>query len=134
MAGFYRIGADGALERAENGLATPTGTYVVAQHDSYHYPLPGGWRYYVDEQAALAGLAGSVEIVTRVQARLALLEAGLLDRTEALIAQAPRATQIWYADAAYWRRDSPHIAALAPALGLDNAAIDVLFARAALIQ
>lgn len=75
------------------------------------------------------------ETVSAAQARLALLAAGLLDPVDAAVAAAVsggnRALGVWFEYATEWRRDSPHIAALGPALGLSSAQIDDLFVAAA---
>lgn len=61
------------------------------------------------------------------QARLALLGAGLLDTVQAGVATMPQASQIEWEFAATVDRSSPLVAALSGALGLDDAALDVLF-------
>jgi hypothetical protein len=68
--------------------------------------------------------------VTRRQARLALLNAGLLDAAEAAIANAPPAVRITYEDATEWWRDDPLIADLAQSLGLSESQVDKLFLKA----
>ncbi len=74
------------------------------------------------------------EAVTARQARLALLAVGKLDMIEAALAQMPgpqgRAAQIEWEYALEIRRDSPLIAALAPALGLTMEQVDDLFRAA----
>lgn len=74
---------------------------------------------------------GPVAVVTMRQARLALLAAGLLDAVEAAVADAGRAVQIEWEYATVVERRSPLVAAIAAGLGLDDAAIDALFADAA---
>lgn len=69
--------------------------------------------------------------VTDLQARLALIAAGKLAAVEATVAASDDATKAWYDRALTWRRDSPIIAALAPALGLTSADLDALFIDAA---
>lgn len=74
-------------------------------------------------------------VVTMRQARLALLGAGLLALVEGSLAaigdDAERAAaQITWEFATEVRRTDPLLAALGPALGLDDAAIDALFAVA----
>lgn len=72
--------------------------------------------------------------VSMRQARLALLSAGLLAAVDAAIASMPsperEAAQIEWEYAAEVRRDSPLIAALAPALDLTGDQIDALFVAA----
>lgn len=74
------------------------------------------------------------EAVTARQARLALLGAGKLDMVDVALAQLPgsqgRAARIEWEYATDIRRDSPMIAALAPALGLTSEQIDDLFRAA----
>ena len=73
--------------------------------------------------------------ITMRQARLALLNAGLLDDVEAAIItmdEAQRAqTQIEWEYAQTVERDNALVAVLGPMLGLDDAAIDSLFSMAA---
>ena len=71
------------------------------------------------------------ESVTPRQARLALLNADLLDAVEAAIAAGSRADQITWEFAVDVRRDYPMIANLGTALGLTSAQIDDLFRTAA---
>ncbi|WP_062206808.1 hypothetical protein [Aureimonas sp. AU12] len=79
----------------------------------------------------------SADLVTMRQAQIALLDAGLLDQADGAIAAmtgtAGRLAQIEWAKATVLRRDHPLIAALGSTLGLDEAAIDALFAKAAQI-
>ena len=73
--------------------------------------------------------------ITMRQARLALLNAGLLDDVEAAIITMDEAqrtqTQIEWEYAETVERDNALVAALGPKLGLDDAAIDSLFSMAA---
>jgi len=79
-------------------------------------------------------LPPALQSVTRFQARAALYNAGLLDAAEALMADADPIARLAWSDAQTFQRNSPTIAALAPALGLSDADIDALFAAAALID
>lgn len=73
--------------------------------------------------------------ITMRQARLALLNAGLLDDVEAAIITMDEPqrtqTQIEWEYAQTVQRDNALVAALGPKLGLDDAAIDSLFSMAA---
>lgn len=69
--------------------------------------------------------------VTDLQARLALINAGLLGAVDAAVAASDDATKAWYDRALTWRRDSQIIASLAPAVGLSSADLDALFIDAA---
>lgn len=73
------------------------------------------------------------EEVPQWQARRALLAAGLLSSVEAAVAAASQDIQITWEYAPNIVRDSPFIAAMAPALGLTDAQIDDLFRAAAAI-
>jgi hypothetical protein len=72
-------------------------------------------------------------VVSRFQARAALFNAGLLAGIEAAVAAADPFTQIAWADATEFRRNSPTIAALAAALELPDETLDQLFRDAAQI-
>lgn len=74
------------------------------------------------------------QIVSRFQARAALLQAGLLDQVEQAVVAAndPFITLAW-AETLEWRRDSPTLNALASGLGLTGEQIDDLFRTAATI-
>jgi hypothetical protein len=82
-----------------------------------------------------AQLAAPVAEVSMAQARIALHRAGKLDLIPAIIAsldEPPRIEAgIWWEFATTVRKEHPIVQMLAPALGLDNAALDDLFAVAA---
>lgn len=73
--------------------------------------------------------------VTMRQARLALLQAGLLDQVETALAAMPgsegQAARIEWDYSSVMRRDRPFVSAIGGLLGLDDAAIDQLFITAA---
>lgn len=69
--------------------------------------------------------------ITRRQAKLALLAAGLLNQAEDALADEGPAAQIEWADALTFDRGNPLIAAIGGAIGLDEAGIDDLFRAAA---
>lgn len=74
------------------------------------------------------------EKVSRLQARLALLGAGLLQMVEDHIsASGDPVLQMAWAEATEWRRDSPTIAAIAAALSLSEDQVDDLFIAAGAI-
>lgn len=71
------------------------------------------------------------EKVSRLQARVALLNAGMLQSVEDYIAASGDAMlQLVWAEATEWRRDSPTIAAIAAALELTEDQVDALFRAA----
>lgn len=74
------------------------------------------------------------EKVSRLQARLALMGAGLLQSVEDHIAASDDPVlQMAWAEATEWRRDSPTIAAIAAALSLSEDQVDELFIAAGAI-
>ena len=84
-----------------------------------------------------APVNGVPQVVTMVQAQLALLKAGLLDQVNTAIAAIPgdqgRAAQIEWASATSVHRVNPLITAMQTALSLTDAQIDALFVAAALL-
>lgn len=102
-------------------------------------PQPSiGWTYDGTTFHAPPPPAPAIpESVSRHQARLALLGAGLLAQVDTVIDSLPspqkEAARIDWEDASEFRRDSPLIAQLGPALGLTSAQIDALFVQAAAI-
>ena len=85
------------------------------------------------EAEVLAAWRATAE-VSRFQAIAALYTAGKLDDAEAAVAAAGGLTVIAWQNAQVFRRLSPMMNALAPALGLDDEALDDLFLAAALIE
>lgn len=73
------------------------------------------------------------QVVTIRQAKLALLQAGLLDDVDAAVAQADRATQIEWEYATEVRRGWPTLLTLQTALGLTEQQVNDLFISASLI-
>lgn len=139
MGAFYRLGDDGALMVAKEGLATPTGQYAVENHGAYSYPIDGQWRYFETETAALNHFSAPDPMavpaqVSMMQARRALLAAGLLDAVNSAVAQADAETQVTWEYATTVRRQSPFVETLAPALGLTSQQVDDLFRAAVLIE
>lgn len=138
------------IRNERNGkLSMSDWTQIIAD-----YPLPNrlAWQEYrqalrdvtkqdgfpndvIWPQEPLA-VAGKMPMaITMRQARLALLNAGLLDDVEAAIITMDEPqrtqTQIEWEYAQEVQRDNALVAALGPMLGLDDAAIDSLFSMAA---
>jgi hypothetical protein len=90
-----------------------------------------------EQAAAAAAEAARVAslVVTKFQAKAALLNAGLLDDVEAAVAAADALTKLAWADAQEFRRRSPLIADLAAALDppLTSEQLDALFVAASTI-
>jgi hypothetical protein len=87
-----------------------------------------------EEMAAVTPTEAEVErggmVCSRMQARIALHQAGLLTAAEAAVAESDAVVQIAWADAAEFRRLSPTIAALSDALELSPEQVDDLFRAA----
>lgn len=73
------------------------------------------------------------ESVSRRQARLLLLQQGLLDNVEAMIATKDRATQITWQDALEFKRNDALLTSLATGLGLTSNQVDQFFIAASKI-
>lgn len=74
------------------------------------------------------------QVVTRFQARAALMQAGKLSAaTAAVEASGDDFTKLAWAEASEWRRDSALVISMATAVGLTSAQIDDLFRTAATI-
>ncbi|MEJ7932589.1 hypothetical protein WG922_21645 [Ramlibacter sp. AN1015] len=84
---------------------------------------------------AAAPVVSSVpQVVSKFQAKAALHAAGLLASVETLMAGADAVTRLAWTEAQEFRRQSPTVAAMGAALGLDDAALDALFTTAAGIE
>jgi hypothetical protein len=73
-------------------------------------------------------------VVSRFQARAALLQSGLLATAETAIQSGDALTQMVWADAQEFRRSSPTVAAIASVLSLTETEIDDLFRLAITIE
>lgn len=78
--------------------------------------------------------APSVAVVSMRRARLAMLQAGILDDVTAAVEQAGAAAQIEWEYAVEVRRDHPLIVALAAQLEMSDENVDALFEAAAQIE
>ncbi len=87
------------------------------------------------EQAAAALEAErAAMVVSRFQARAALMGSGLLATADAEIQAADEMAKLAWADAQEFRRNSPLVAAIAVKLGMDEIQLDYLFRQAANIE
>lgn len=96
----------------------------------YQGPAPEnsqGWRWDGSEIVEVTPVPTSV---TPRQVRLLLLQQGLLDEVEAMIATQDRATKITWEFAEEFRRDNPLLTSLAANLGLTEQQIDQFFIAA----
>ncbi len=91
---------------------------------------------FLAAEAAAAAEARAKRTVSPYQARVALLNAGLLPQVEALmIAEGtPQAAKIAWEYATVMQRNSAFITTLGPALGLTSEQIDALFDAAELVE
>lgn len=108
---------------------TPGEGQIVRQGDPEEY-APGQWRQtWIVEDAPPPSIPSQVE---RLQARLALIAAGLWDAVVAYFADPSRTAEelAFWEDARVWRRDDPIIAAAGAALGLTTEQVDALFVDA----
>lgn len=83
--------------------------------------------YQVYDEAAEKWLTWPIPALSAAGGRLALLQAGLLEQTNAIVEAADEATRLWYEYAQEWERGHPAVIALGAALGLTEAQIDALF-------
>lgn len=68
----------------------------------------------------------TVPVVSRRQARLALLQMGLFDSIESAVYSGPKGIQIEY-EADVWRRDNPTLIAMVEQLGMSSEQLDQFF-------
>ena len=111
----------------------PEGQYYVRELTTDQY----GWRLEdtLDE---------TIDFVTRIQMRDTLIDAGLFDTVETIIAGMPDTTDQeiidkkkmndWWNHAPNFRRDNSRIAAMQAAMGLTDEEVDALFLAASLVD
>jgi len=134
MAFYKREGED--LQIAPNFVYGPNLELKAETHGDHVYPVEG-WYWFDSLDDALAGLPKAVSAgmtITPLQAKLALLGAGLLDTVEAMIAGSDRATQIAWVEAISFNRSSALLNAMAAALGMTSEQLDELFLAASKIE
>lgn len=73
-------------------------------------------------------------VVSRFQAKAALLQSGLLDQVETAVANADALTQLAWAEAQGFERQSPAILGIAQTLGWTSEQLDELFSQAVRIK
>jgi hypothetical protein len=114
-----------------NAWSVPDGFTAV---EDQGYDIGGslvGGVYTPPPQAPVVPIAPPTFIVvSQRQARLALLNAGLLDKVNAAVAASDAATQIMWDYSSEIRSDNPLIAALGAQLGLTPTQIAQLFIQA----
>jgi len=123
------------IDPAPAGRFHPSLVWLPAPEE-HQADVTAGWTVTGDVWAAPAPAQAILpQTVTMRQARLALLEAGLLASVEAAIASMTgtegEAARIEWEYATELRRDHPLVVSLVPALGLTDAQLDALFLSAA---
>lgn len=131
MMSFYKRENEELLV-APNFVSGPGFELTTETHAEHTYPVEG-WYWFDNLDDAMRALQNlNTQVVSRRQAKQALLRADLLDDVDAAIAtSANRAWQIDWADAQEFRRDWPALVAIQSALGLSDAQVDDLFRLAA---
>ena len=127
--GFYKKNNDSILT-GNTTVCTPTVTLVDVAKDSYTYPQDGWYWFDTFDEALVffAGLKNSDSITMR-QARLYLLNKGLLGMVDSIVSQ-NEAWKIEWEYATDVVKNSPLVAALASELGLSAEDIDLMFSEA----
>ena len=133
----YKLMNDGSVMRdADLALIPPTEDN--ADWRQYLADVKAGaivepFDYAAEEarQSAAARQTKMQRTVTMRQARLALLQSGLLSQVNAAVAAADEATKITWEFSSEVQRGHPFVATLAAALNLSEAQIDDLFTLAA---
>ncbi len=95
-------------------------------------------RWSNDELATIGVVATDVAepppaVVSRLQAKMALADAELLDAVEAAVAAAPAQIRIYWAEASDFHRAHPAIEQMRLAMGWTPEQLDDLFVAAALV-
>jgi hypothetical protein len=109
---------------------------IVDNDDLPPYEVRSRWRWTDEGPLGVAEPEPEPvpQVVSRMQARIALHNAGLLTSVEAAVSAADPFVQIAWADAQEFRRNSQTITTLAAALSMSDEQLDDLFRAAALIE
>lgn len=126
------LAADAAAHaKARASVVDLTAALAAAEAEAQR--VPGLMAQVSALQAQVDAATAAPAPVTRMQAVLALHDAGLLAAVEAIVAQAGPRVQLAWTSATEFHRSSPLIAQLWAALGKTEAELDALFAAARLI-
>lgn len=134
----YALLIDGAFQRIERRETKPediphkavTWHEIVREYgEPFEGLVNGVWTIRTVDPAALP--PPIPYSISPRQVRLLLLQQGMLDQVEAMIAGRDRATQITWAYALEFRRDDPKLVELATDVGLSDQQIDQFFIAAA---
>lgn len=127
--GFYKL-ANGGLLFAPAFVHGPG--YSLSRHNADDKLADvNGWQWFDSDALAYTfhGITptASPDTLSPLQARLELLDAGLLDTVEAMVAASDRATQLAWHHATEFRRDSPLLIGMAQVIDLPPVALDGMF-------
>lgn len=123
-------------EPSEEIRATyPEGTIEVPLKPGADYEWQDGeWVHVPPDPAEALAAERAGMVASRFQAKAALLEAGLLEQVEAVLADASPVARLAWVEAVEFRRWSPTILAAAEALNLTPEQVDDLFRLAMTIE
>jgi len=135
--GFYKL-AEGGLLFAGNFVHAPGFSLFRYDPDS-KLGDHGGWQWFDSDALAYAHhsitpATPASTSISPLQARLALLAAGLLDQVEDIVASGDRSTQIAWNNATEFFPDSPLLLGMAQAIGLSQLELEDLFTYARTIR
>ena len=128
--GFYKKDIDTILT-GENFVFSPIVTLTKETKDEFTYPQDG-WYWFDTFDESLRFFAGLKlsNSITQRQARLVLLDEGLLDNVEAIV-KIDRKYEIYWEYATEIRRDDAVLLQLATALEITSEKIDEMFIKGA---
>lgn len=120
----------------DDAVLRDDGVFVLATPDSTD-PDALGYQEWLQAGNSPSKPIPTPQPITEVsaaQARIALLNVGLLAPAETKAKAAGGATAIWWEYATTWHRSNQYVNTLGASMGLSDAAIDLLFKQAAEIQ
>jgi hypothetical protein len=129
---FYKRDGEELLV-APNFVRGPRFELFAETHAENTYPIEG-WYWFDTLDEAMAAMQTTSVSISPVQAKIALHRAGLLETAEAIVAAAGVESQLAWASATAFERDSTLLNGIAAAMGLTSSQTDNLFAAAALIR
>lgn len=124
---FCKLNESGDLISSPNYVFGPGYELRAELRDTYTFPV-NGWSWYETSEQAYDELVGS-RVITRAQAKLALLQMDLLDKLEKFMSSdtTPREYKIAWNDALTFKRHSNTIIAVSQALSLTEEQVDKMF-------